>query len=159
MSWIVTRSFIVFKQGTWVATLLIWSIALAEPQVPEKLLGIWTTDDSTLKGETLVSGRAIYVDIDGVGAMVLKRGSDTSVTRMMVTDYAESTHQLEVDMTERGEVTGHLTLNYDESQMALVPADNAANLYHRRALQMSPAIRQALGLEPATLSVPPTPRQ
>jgi len=152
----------VHKQITCVAALLIWSIALAEPQVPEKLLGIWTTDDSTLKGETLVSGRAIYVDIDGVGAMVMKRGSDTSVTRLMVTGYAESTHQLEVDMTERGtergEVTGHLTLNYDESQMALVPADSAADLYHRRALQMSPAIRQALGLEPATLSVPPTRR-
>jgi len=49
----------VFKQGTWLAALLLWSIALAEPQVPEKLLGIWTMDDSTLKGETLMSGRAI----------------------------------------------------------------------------------------------------
>jgi hypothetical protein len=147
----------VFKQVTCVAALLIWSIALGEPQVPEKLLGIWTTDDSTLKGETLVTGRAIYVDIDGVGAMVMvmKGGSDTSVTRLMVTGYAENTHQLEVDLTERGEVTGHLTLNYDESQTALVPADNAADLYHRRVLQMSPVVRQALGLEPAPLSVAP----
>jgi len=145
----------VFKQGTWLAALLLWSIALAEPQVPEKLLGIWTMDDSTLKGETLMSGRAIYLDIDGVGAMVSKRGSDTSTTRIMVTGYAESTHQLEVDLTAHGEVSGHLTLNYDESQVALVPADNAADLYHRRALQMSPVIRQALGLEPAALSVPP----
>jgi hypothetical protein len=145
----------VFKQVSWAAALLIGSIALAEPQVPDKLLGIWATDDSTLKGETLVRGGAIYVDIDGVGAMVMKRGSDTSVTRLTVTGYAESTHQLEVDITERGGVTGHLTLNYDESQMALVPADNPADLYHRRAVQMSPVIRQALGLEPATLSVPP----
>ena len=146
------------KYRVCLAALLLCSGALAEPQVPEKLLGIWTTDDSTLKGETLISGRAIYIDIDGVGDMLKINGKDKTNTRIVVTDYVENDHRLEVDLTNHGEVQGHLTLNYDESQTAIVSADDPGSLYRRRKLQMSPNVRQALGLEPAPNSVPPLPR-
>jgi hypothetical protein len=61
-----------------------------------------------------------------------------------------------VDLSGNG-APGHLTLNYDESQNVIVPADDPGALYHRRKLQMSPNIRQALGLEPAPVSVAPLP--
>jgi hypothetical protein len=130
--------------------------ALADPQIPEKLLGIWTTDGSTLQGEKLTSGKALYIDVDGVGAMVSVNGSDVSNTRLVETGYTESDHRLEVDLSGNG-AKSHLTLNYEESQNVIVPADDPGALYHRRKLQMSPVIRQALGLEPAPLSVGPPP--
>jgi hypothetical protein len=140
------------------AVLLLCTSALADPQVPEKLLGVWTTDDSILKGEILTSGRAIYIDIDGVGDMLSINGKEKANTRIVVTTYSEKDHRLEVDLTDQGQVQGHLTLNYDETQTAIVAADDPESLYRRRKLQMSPGTRQALGLEPAPNSVPPIPR-
>lgn len=137
------------------AGLLLCAAASGDSQIPEKLLGVWTTDGSTLRGETLTSGRAIYLDIDGVGDMLSIDGTDTTNTRIVVTSYSEKDHRLEVDLTDNGQVQSHLTLNFDESQAAIVPADRPELLYHRRKLQMSPTIRQALGLEPAPMSVPP----
>jgi hypothetical protein len=140
------------------AALLLCAGAIADPQIPDKLLGVWTTDDSILKGETLTSGRAIYIDIDGVGDMLRINGKEKTNTRIVVTSYSEKDHRLEVDLTDQGQVQGHLTLNYDEAQTALVAADDPESLYRQRKLQMSPATRQALGLEPAPMSVPPMPR-
>jgi hypothetical protein len=146
------------KYPIWLATYLLCANALADPQVPEKLLGVWSTDDSILKGEILASGRAIYIDTDGVGDMVTINGKEKTNTRIVVTTYSEKDHRLEVDLTDQGQVKGHLTLNYDETQTAIVAADDPQSLYRRRKLQMSPATRQALGLEPAPMSVPPNPR-
>jgi hypothetical protein len=140
------------------AAVLLCTGASADPQVPEKLIGVWTTDDSILKGEILASGRAIYIDMDGVGDMLMINGKDKTNTRMVVTGYSEKDHRLEVDLTDQGQVQGHLTLNYDEAQAAIVAADDPGSLYRRRKLQMSPATRQALGLEPALMSVPPNTR-
>jgi hypothetical protein len=151
--------FTVIKYPISLVALLLCGGALADPQVPEKLLGVWTTDDSTLKGEMLTSGRAIYIDIDGVGDMLTINGKVKTNTRIVVTTYSEKDHRLEVDLTDQGQVQGHLTLNYDETQTAIVPADDPESLYHRRKLQMSPDTRQALGLEPAPLSVPPIRRR
>jgi hypothetical protein len=136
--------------------LLFCTGALAEPQIPEKLLGIWTTDGSTLQGERLISGNALYIDVDGVGAMVSVDGSDVRNSRLVETGYTASDHRLEVDLSGNG-ARGHLTLNYDELQNVIVPADDPGALYHRRKLQMSPNIRQALGLEAAPMSVAPPP--
>jgi hypothetical protein len=146
------------KYPIWLAALLLCTGALADPQVPEKLLGVWTTDDSILKGEILTSGSAIYIDIDGVGDMLKINGKEKTNTRIVVTTYSERDHRLEVDLTDQGQVQGHLTLNYDETQTAIVAADDPESLYRRRKLQMSPGTRQALGLEPAPNSVPPIPR-
>jgi hypothetical protein len=139
------------------AALLLCTGAFADPRVPEKLLGVWTTDDSILTGEILTSGRAIYIDTDGVGDMIRINGKEKVSTRIVVTTYSEKDHRLEVDLTDQGQVQGHLTLNYDETQTAIVPADDPESLYRRRKLQMSPGTRQALGLEPAPMSVPPIP--
>jgi hypothetical protein len=143
----------------WLTALLLCASALADPQVPEKLLGVWSTDDSILRGEIRTSGRAIYMDIDGVGAILRVNGKDKVSTRIVVTGYSEKDHRLEIDLTDQGQVQGHLTLNYDEGQNAIVAADDPDSLYHRRKLQMSPATRQALGLEPSPMSVPPIPRR
>jgi hypothetical protein len=140
------------------AALLLFTGAFADPRVPEKLLGVWTTDDSILRDDVLTSGRAIYIDTDGVGDMIKINGKEKVSTRIVVTSYSEKDHRLEVDLTDQGQVQGHLTLNYDETQTAIVPADEPQSLYRRRKLQMSPDVRQALGLEPAPLSVPPMPR-
>jgi hypothetical protein len=121
------------------------------------LLGVWTTDDSILRDEILTSGHAIYIDTDGVGEMIRINGKERVGNRIVVTTYSEKDHRLEVDLTDQGQVLGQLSLNYDETQNAIVPADDPESLYRRRKLQMSPGIRQALGLEPAPMSVAPIP--
>ena len=147
------------KRFFWLTGLLLCAGALADPQIPDKLVGIWTTDGSTLQGEKLIAGRALYLDVDGVGAIVSINGTVSTSTRMVVTGYTENDHHLEMDATDQGQVQRHLTLNYDEATSAMESEDATGPIYHRRKLQMSPAIRQSLGLEPAPLSVPPPVRR
>ena len=134
-------------------SLLVGS-AGAEPQLPEKLLGIWTPDGTTLKGDVVTSGEGIYLDTDGVGALVSRSGDAKTFSRIVVSNYVASDGRLEVDVTDAGQVVRHLTLNYDAQQNVLLSPEDPSALYRRRKLQMSPDVRAALGLEARPLSIP-----
>lgn len=136
------------------AALLLTASAGAGPQIPEKLLGIWTPDGTTLTGDVVTSGQGIYLDVDGVGALVVRNGAIKTLSRIVVTGYSASAGRLEVDVTDGGQVVRHLSLSYDARQNVLVSPDDSAALFHRRKLEMSPDVRAALGLETRPLSVP-----
>src|SRR5580692_5918560 len=55
-------------------------------------VGIWATDGSEFRGEALIKGQGLYLDVDGIGAMVGGDGSDVLGARIVVTAYNESTN-------------------------------------------------------------------
>jgi hypothetical protein len=67
-------------------------------------VGIWATDGSEFRGEALIKGQGLYLDVDGIGAMVGGDGSDVLGARIVVTAYNESTNILNIDITENGKV-------------------------------------------------------
>jgi hypothetical protein len=133
--------------------LAFYGVAYADPQIPDKLVGVWTTDGSVLQGEELISGKALYIDVDGVGAMVSRGGKDASRSRIVVTEYNANSQHIEVDVTAGGAVQ-HITLNYESAEAIITTPEDEGALYHRRREVVSPDIRQKLGLEAAVHSVP-----
>ncbi len=126
--------------------------AHADPQIPDKLVGVWTTDGSVLRGEELISGKALYIDVDGVGAMVSRGGKDASQSRIVVTSYNANSQHIEVDVTAGGAVQ-HITLNYESAEAVITTPEDQDALYHRRREVVSPDIRKKLGLEEAVHSI------
>ena len=134
-------------------TLAFCVLAHADPNIPDKLVGVWSTDGSVLRGEELVSGKALYIDVDGVGAMVSRDGKDAAPSRIKVTAYNANSEHIEVDVTS-GESARHITLNYEATEAVITTPEDQGALYHRRKDVVSPDIRKKLGLEEAVHSIP-----
>jgi hypothetical protein len=113
-------------------------------------VGIWATDGSEFRGEALIKGQGLYLDVDGIGAMVGGDGSDVLGARIVVTAYNESTNILNIDITENGKVLFRSNLVYDPVQKAIVSPKDQNRIYHKRLNSLSPDIRKSLGLEPRT---------
>jgi hypothetical protein len=133
--------------------LLFLTAAQADTQIPDKLVGVWTTEGSVLKGEELVSGQALYIDMDAAGAMVTKGPKGTVRTRIAITSYDASTQHIEVDITEDNGA-GHTTLNYEPAEAAITTPEVENNVYHRRKELVSPDMRRLLGLKERVNEVP-----
>lgn len=138
--------------------LLFLGTAQADTQIPDKLVGVWTTDGSVLKGEELVSGQALYIDIDGAGAMVSKGPKGSVHTRIAISAYDANTQHIEVNITEADSGSGRITLNYEPAEAAITTSESDSSIYHRRKQVVSPDIRKALGLKEMVNEVPPPPR-
>ena len=130
--------------------------------IPPELVGIWATDGSEFRDEAVMNGSAIYLDADGIGAMVGGDGADVLGVRIAVTAYSSSTHILSIDLTEQGKVVARGTLTYDPVQQAIISPKDQNRIYHRRLNTLSAAMRKGLGLEPlvnsqvATAQLPKT---
>src|ERR1700761_214895 len=101
------------KHLIFLALLLLLSTAQADTQIPDKLVGVWTTDGSVLKGEDLVSGQALYIDIDGTGAMVNKGPKGASRSHIAISAYDAHTQHIEVNITDGDAGSGRIPLNYE----------------------------------------------
>ena len=128
------------------ALLLFLTAAQADTQIPDKLVGVWTTDGTVLKGEQLVSGQALYIDIDGSGAMLSKGPKGTVRSRIAISEYDANTQHIEVDITGGDNGTGHITLNYEPVEAAITTPEADSSIYHRRMEVVSPEVRKSLGL-------------
>lgn len=137
------------------ALLLVLTAAVADTQIPDKLVGVWTTDGSVLKGEELGSGQALYIDVDGTGAMVSKGPRSTSTSRFAIASYEASSQHIEVEMTGGDGSPGRITLNYEPAEAAITTSEADGSIYHRRKEVVSPVIRKALGLKELANEVPP----
>ena len=140
------------------ALLLFFAVAQADTQIPDKLVGVWTTDGSVLKGEQLVSGQALYIDIDGSGAMVSKGPQGSATSRIAISAYDANTQHIEVDITGGDSGSGKITLNYEPAEAAITTPEADSSIYHRRKEVVSPGIRKALGLKELVNEVPPPAR-
>jgi hypothetical protein len=138
--------------------LLFLAGAQADTQIPDKLVGVWTTDGSVLKGEELVSGQALYIDIDGAGAMVSKGPKGSVRTRIAISAYDANTQHIEVNITDGDAGSGRITLNYEPAEAAITTPEAESSIYHRRKQVVSPDIRKALGLKERVNEVPPPAR-
>jgi len=132
------------------AALLSWVCASASAgiSIPSDLVGIWSTNGSEFRGEAIWNGSALYLDVDGTGAMVGGDGTDVLGVRIVVTAYSSDTHMLSIDITEQGKVIGSDTLTYDPVQQTIVSPKDQNRIYHRHLSTFSAAIRKSLGLEP-----------
>lgn len=136
------------------ALVLLLTAAHADTQVPDKLVGIWTTDGSVLKGETLVSGQALYIDIDGSGAMLNKGARGTQRSLIAISSYDASTQHIDVAITAGDNASGRITLNYEPVEALITTSEADGNIYHRRRELVSPDIRRSLGLKELVNEVP-----
>jgi hypothetical protein len=146
------------KRLLFFALFLFLGAAQADTQLPDKLVGVWTTDGSVLKGEELVSGDALYIDVDGAGAMVSKGPKGTVRSRIAISAYDASTQHIEVNITEADAASNRITLNYEPAEAAITTPEAQSSIYHRRKEVVSPDIRQALGLKERVNEVPPLAR-
>jgi hypothetical protein len=129
------------------ALLLFLTAAQADTQIPEKLVGVWTTDGTVLKGEQLVSGEVLYIDIDGSGAMLGKGPKGTVRSLIAISAYDANTQHIEVDITGGDSGSGHITLNYEPAEAAITTPEAESSIYHRRMQVVSPDVRKSLGLK------------
>jgi hypothetical protein len=129
------------------ALLLFLTAAQADTQIPEKLVGVWTTDGTVLKGEQLVSGDVLYIDIDGSGAMLSKGPKGTVRSRIAISAYDANTQHIEVDITGGDSGSAHITLNYEPAEAAITTPEAESSIYHRRMQVVSPEVRKSLGLK------------
>lgn len=127
--------------------LLFVTAAQADTQVPDKLVGVWTTDGTVLKGEVLVSGQALYIDVDGSGAMLSKGPKGTALSRIAISAYDANSQHIEVDITGGDNGTGHITLNYEPKEAAITTPEAESSIYRRRMEVVSPGVRKSLGLK------------
>jgi hypothetical protein len=114
--------------------------------LPPELTGIWATSGSQFHDDAVWKGQAIYLDTDGVGAIVGGDGSDVLGVRIVVTSYDGASNVVGFDLTENGKVLAHQTLSFDKKDHALVSPNDSLR-YYRRATQVSAMIRKSLGLE------------
>jgi hypothetical protein len=135
------------KRFLFSALLLFLTAAQADTQIPDKLVGVWTTDGSVLKGEQLVAGQALYIDTDGSGAMVSKGPKGTIRSRIAISAYDANTQHIEVDITGGDNGSGHITLNYEPAEAAITTPEAESSIYHRRMEVVSPDVRKSLGLK------------
>lgn len=138
--------------------LLFLTAAQADTQVPDKLVGVWTTDGSVLRGEELVSGQALYIDMDGAGAMLAKGPKGSARSRIAISSYDANSQHIEVDITAGDGAPGHITLNYEPVEAAITTPEAESSVYHRHKEVVSPDIRKALGLKERVNEVFPPPR-
>jgi hypothetical protein len=127
--------------------LLVGVTGDAATPLPPELTGIWATSGSQFHGDAVWKGHAIYLDSDGVGAIVGGDGSDVLGVRITVTSYDATSHFIGFDLTENGKVLDHGTLTFHKQDHALVSSQDSQR-YYRRASLVSAAIRKSIGLEP-----------
>lgn len=127
--------------------ILLVAAANAAISLPPELLGIWATRGSEFHGEAVCKGQAIYLDIDGVGAIAGGDGTDVLGVRIVVASYDTASNVIGIDLTESGKVEAHETLAFDKKDQALVDSKGLQRFY-RRSTQVSVLIRKGLGLEP-----------
>ena len=122
---------------------LVASVAHAADVIPQYLVGVWATSDAVFRGEALFEGQGLYLDTDGVGAVI---GGPPPIGVRIEATYNPDTKVIAFQMTEYGKVGRKGTYTYDPARKLVIIGDGVA--LHRRFDHVSPSIRQSLGLEP-----------
>jgi len=126
-------------------TLAIWCFvgqAMAA-SLPEDLVGVWATDNSTFKGHLLVEGEALYLGANGVGAIV---GGTPTIRIKVLASFEQTTGTISFDVLQRETVVGHGAAVYNARNASVSFGDPTHPLFHRRFEEVSPETLKALGL-------------
>ncbi|MES2102391.1 MAG: hypothetical protein V4634_00110 [Pseudomonadota bacterium] len=134
--------------GLWAIALAIGCVQAATPiPIPKDIAGIWTTPDSEFRGQTLVKGRALYLDVDGSGASIAGDGQNTMGAKLVAKAYNPDTHTFSFDLLESRNVIMGTTMVYDPVKKILFSPNDPREKYERRFDEVSPETRKALGLD------------
>ena len=132
----------VIMRGVAFALLLAFAtMSSAADVLPSHVVGIWATRAAVLRGEALFEGQGLYLDTDGVGAII---AGPPPIGMRIIATYDSATNVIVVQMTEHGKTVGNSAFTYDPTQK-LIRMDKVE--LHRRFDRLSPTIRKSLGLE------------
>ena len=116
--------------------------------IPPELTGIWSTEATEFRGDVVIKGDAIYLDSDGVGALVSGKTVGVGNIRIIVTMYDADGGSVALDFTKSGKTfDGEILMRDTLNPHALMSARSGAR-YIRRSDTVSSLTRQELGLEP-----------
>lgn len=123
---------------------LTYSSVIFADVLPTEIVGIWVTEKSVLKNNYLSTGQAIYLDSDGIGAIV---GAPPPIGFRIVSKFDVDAHIINFQITENHQSVGKGSLIYDQNTQAII--DSKQNtVFHRRSQNIPTEVRRQLGLEP-----------
>lgn len=110
---------------------------VAEDTLPAYLVGVWATEASALRGETLVEGAALYLDADGVAASV---GAPPPIGVPLFATFDEATNVLDLMTLDRTPVE-RARANYDPGRTTI---QIGSDVLHRHRDSISPRMREEI---------------
>jgi hypothetical protein len=116
--------------------------------IPAELTGVWSTKDAEFAGDVLSKGQALYLDSDGIGALVSASGANAVTVRVSVNMFDVTYGSLSLDFTKNGKVFANDLLMRDRRDPHAWISNKSAAVFHRRSDTVSSDTRHALGLEP-----------
>jgi hypothetical protein len=120
--------------------------AVAASVIPAKLTGIWETNGSTFNGDAIISGNAIYLDSDGVGAGVAGNGSEILCVEFVVTKFESQENFLYVDIVQSGKTLFSKVLVYDPIGKILYFKEEKDKKYVMHTARSGPSQYRKTGL-------------
>ena len=116
-------------------------------EIPAYLVGVWATEDSIMDGSYLFEGSAVYLDSDGVGAIV---GGPPAIGLEIVAKFKTSSNTILYEMIENDKKVGKgkILYNPDLRTLTLEPNANIMRVVLYRCFdEFSDDIRENLRLE------------
>jgi hypothetical protein len=126
-----------------ITLLLVSASACAADVIPPQLVGVWATEQSLLKGPYLLEGQAMYLDADGIGAMV---GGPPPIGFKIVATFDPSTNTIEFDAYEGKQRGPHGSLRYDPRQNTVDSGAPEHRPMSRRFDRVTEEVKRGLGL-------------
>lgn len=112
----------------------------AQEAIPSDLVGVWANDGAVLKGQLLFEGTAVYLDSNGIGAVV---GGPPPIGFLINARFNAATHMIDFDGLENGIVMTRGSMIYDPTTKSIL-ADK--RVLRRRFEEISNSTRKALPL-------------
>ncbi|MBI2770687.1 MAG: hypothetical protein HYX47_13755 [Burkholderiales bacterium] len=116
-------------------------LAAADP-IPPHLVGVWVAEGSVLRGPLLLSGQALYLGADGIGAQV---AGPPPIGVKIAATFTPATNRIEFDWIEGGKVVGHGSIGYHAETQTIDTGGPQPRPLHRRFSEFSDEVRKALG--------------
>ena len=132
--------------------------AEASDVMPAELVGIWATDESTFRGDALISGTAVYIAADGRAEEVagpppigvkFEMAFDANTNTLTIARLFNPTaHGWQSVPSNPGS-----TLTFDPRKLSL-SSDGKPAILHRRVSGLTPAVLKIAGLDCPPLECP-----
>ena len=116
---------------------------LSAAPLPSNLVGVWVADGSTLNGQLLLAGEALYLRADGVGAIV---GASSPIVARVIASLDSASGTVMFDILDHGKVVGQGAAIFDAATASISFGDPEHALFRRRFEEVSADTSKALGL-------------
>jgi hypothetical protein len=111
--------------------------------IPSYLVGVWANDGAVMRGALLFEGQAVYIGLDGVGAVI---GGPPPIGAKIIATFDSKKSLLMFDIFEGNRRIGSSQMAYDEKAKTLNSGEPKPLLLKRRFDTFDEATKRALGL-------------